>query len=91
MSMQTDVNAIGLAATESIGGRVRVKGILISYAATTGAIELTDGVGGASKFAFVAPAVDGAVYIPVPGEGIRFENSVYAAEVTDCTLTVFYG
>ena len=91
MAMQTDVKALGLTEGEEVSGRWRIKGILIAYTATTGAIELTDGDGGTSVFAFAAPGVDGAVYIPVPGEGILCVSSIFAETVTDSTITVFYG
>lgn len=89
--MQTDVLSSDLGETASIAGRQRLKGLLISYTATTGVVELADGEYGAFKFYFAAPAVSGVVYIPVPGEGILFETGIYCSTLTDCTLTVFYG
>ncbi len=91
MAMQTDVSSSDLGATASIQGRQRLKGLLISYTATTGAVELADGENGPFKFYFTAPPVSGVVYIPVPGEGILFETGIYCSTLTDCTLTVFYG
>lgn len=91
MSMQTDVKAASLAASDEVAQRTRIKGIQISYTATTGAVELTDGDGGSTVFTFAAPGVDGAMYIPVPGEGILCQTSIFAETVTDATLTVFYG
>ena len=90
--MQYDVNAAALLDTDEIDYPARLKGLVISYEAGTGVVELKDGgSSGTSKFIFTAPpTTNGAVNIIIPGEGIRFATSIYAS-VTDATVTVFYG
>jgi len=90
--MQTDVFSEELGSAGSVGGPTRLKAVQISYTGTTGAVEITDGATGALKFSFYAPATgDGSVYMLLPGEGIRFQDTIYGATVTDCTVQVFYG
>ena len=90
--MQTDVKAATLANTGSIGIPTRLKGLVISYTAGTGSVVLKDGgSGGTTRFSFTAPATtNGAINVLIPGEGIRFDTSIYGA-ITDATVTVFYG
>jgi len=90
--MQYDVKASTLANTGSIGYATRLKGLVISYTADTGSVVLKDGgSSGTIRFSFTAPATtNGAVNIIIPGEGIRFDTSIYGA-ITDATVTVFYG
>ena len=90
--MQTDVKASTLANTGSIGIATRLKGLVISYTAGTGSVVLKDGgSSGTTRFSFTAPATtNGAINIIIPGEGIRFDTSIYGA-ITDATVTVFYG
>ena len=90
--MQTDVKASTLADTGSIGYATRLKGLVISYTAGTGSVVLKDGgSSGTTRFSFTAPATtNGAINVIIPGEGIRFDTSIYGA-ITDATVTVFYG
>ena len=90
--MQTDVKASTLANTGSIGYATRLKGLVISYTAGTGSVVLKDGgSSGTTRFSFTAPATtNGAINVVIPGEGIRFDTSIYGA-ITDATVTVFYG
>lgn len=91
MAMQYDVKAMALADGDNVGGPVRLKGAVISYEGG-GTIQLTDGVGGSVVFEFTAPSTtDGAINVIIPGEGIRCFEDLVAADVTDATLTVFYG
>lgn len=89
--MQYDVNAVSLVDSSSIAYPARLKGLVISYAAGAG-VELKDGgFSGTSKFSFTAPASsDGAINIIIPGEGIRFDTSIYAS-ISGATVTAFYG
>ena len=90
--MQTDVKASTLANKGSIGYATRLKGLVISYTAGTGSVVLKDGgSSGTTRFSFTAPATtNGAINVIIPGEGIRFDTSIYGA-ITDATVTVFYG
>lgn len=89
--MQYDVNASALLDSQQINYPARLKGLVISYTAGAG-VEFKDGgISGATKFSFTAPAsTDGAINIVIPGEGIRFDTSIYAS-ISGATVTVFYG
>lgn len=89
MAMQTDVLAAQLGASDSVNMRTRLRGVLITSAAN-GVIDISDGNGGNTKFAFNAVAA-GNVYVAIPGEGILFQNAIYAKTVTNASITVFYG
>ena len=102
MSTQTDVKAVTVstttgsnsgflgigAANPSLG--VRVKGVYSNMTAA-GTVSLNDGgSSGTSRLTLSVPA--SAVYLLLPGEGIRFNNDVYAAFTsTTGSLTVVYG
>lgn len=95
MAMQTDVKSSYRTTDGTIfAGPARVKGILISPAATAGGLVLKDGgSGGAVVFQSTWPANSepSPVNVVVPGQGIRCETDIYA-DVTDLTsITVFYG
>lgn len=88
--MQYDVRCEQPAQGDQIGnGRNRLKGVLITSLAT-GVIDISDGNGGNTKFAFNAVAA-GNVYVAIPGEGILFTNYIYVKTLTNASITVFYG
>ncbi len=89
--MQTDVNAVQVAATASAyAGPTRVKAVTVSYA-SGGTVVLKDGgASGVTQFSFTAPAAAGSEHILFPGEGIKFDTDVYAT-LTGTTIVVFYG
>lgn len=89
MSMQYDVKSAQLAATESVNGRCRLKGILITSTGS-GVIDIKDGNGGNTVFGFNA-VEPGNVYVAIPGEGILCNTGIYANTVTASSITVFYG
>lgn len=94
MAMQYDVLS-GVAATNAsttvVAGRARVKGLVITYAAS-GTLTIKDGgSGGATVFSFTAPAEPGSVNILVPGEGILCETDVYVTCTNGTLASVFYG
>lgn len=94
MTMQTDVQSAYLDATGSVyAQRTRVRGVYVYCGASAGVLELTDGSGGASRFKIATPAAATAnpIYIPFPGEGTLFQNSVYATLTNVGATTVFYG
>lgn len=89
MGMQYDVKSAQLATDESVSGRVRIKGILITSLAT-GVVDIKDGDGGNTVFGFNAVAA-GNVYVAIPGEGVLCENGIYMNAATNASVTVFYG
>ena len=95
MGMQADVKSTYRINDGAIyGAPARIKGILVSPAATAGSLVLKDGgAGGTAVFETSWPAntSPSPFNIVVPGQGIRCEVSIYA-DVTDLTsITVFYG
>jgi hypothetical protein len=95
MGMQTDVKSAAIAAGQvdaaAFAGPARVKGIVVSIPVAGGTLTIKDGVGGTTKFSFVAPAVAQTLNIVIPGEGIRCERSVNVTTAAGMTATVFYG
>jgi hypothetical protein len=89
MSMQYDVKSAQLDDTESVSGRNRIKGILITSLAN-GVVDIKDGNGGNTVFGFNAVAA-GNVYVAVPGEGILCQTSIYMNTASNASVTVFYG
>ena len=93
MAMQTDVKSAAAAAnatTTIFAGPARIKGVSISF--STGAtVVLNDGTGGTARFSFTAPAAAGAIYILMPGEGIRCDTNISAVVSATTTAVVFYG
>lgn len=93
MTMQTDV----LSATRTtdgtlVAGPARIKGILLTTTTTAGSVVLKDGgASGTARVTLNTPAVAEMFNALLPGEGIRFNTSVYV-DVTDVSsVTVFYG
>jgi hypothetical protein len=93
MTMQTDV----LSATRTtdgtlVAGPARIKGILLTTTSTAGSVVLKDGgASGTTRVTLNTPAVAEMFNALLPGEGIRFNTSVYV-DVTDVSsVTVFYG
>ena len=94
MAMQYDVLA-GVAATNTsttvADGRVRVKGLVITFAAA-GTLTIKDGgSSGTTVYSFTAPSDPGCVNILIPGEGILCEANVYVTCSNGTLATVFYG
>ena len=95
MGMQTDVKSTYRINDGTIfGAPARIKGILISPAATAGSLILKDGGSGGDvvfQSSWPASTEPSPFNIVVPGQGIRCETDIYA-DVTDLTsITVFYG
>ena len=95
--MQTDVNSTHLNTSGSIfAGPARLKGFVIVGAASTAAsITFKDGgSGGTTKVEFdvVSNSNPNAVYILIPGEGVKFDTNIYFSTSAAITgVTAFYG
>lgn len=91
MGMQTDVQAVSVASTNTAyAGRTRVRGLVISYA-SGGTVVLKDGgASGTTMFSFTAPAAAGSINVVIPGEGILFRTDVHAT-LSSATIVAFYG
>ena len=91
MSVQFDVKGAEKTTSGSVfAGPARVKAITISYA-SGGTVVLKDGgSGGTTLWSFTAPAAAGSLNVLLPGDGIKFNTSVYAT-LSSATATVIYG
>lgn len=93
--MQTDVKAKSLTASGSVfGGPARVKGIVVTCASTASSLTLKDGgSSGTTVMTITTPAAAGIQNILIPGEGVKFDTSIYAtfADANVTSTTVFYG
>ena len=93
--MQTDVKAKSLTASGSVfGGPARVKGIVVTCADTASSLVLKDGgSSGTTVMTITTPAAAGIQNILIPGEGVKFNTSIYAtfADANVTSTTVFYG
>ena len=95
--MQTDVKSTHLNASGSVfGGPARLKGfVVVGAASTAAAITFKDGgSGGTTKVEFdiVSNTNPNAVYILIPGEGVKFDTSIYFTTSASITgVTAFYG
>lgn len=96
MTMQTDVKSafITSGGANVYAGPARVKGVFIN-ASGAATVEFTDGgTTGTSLLKFTVPASATAnpVFIPIPGEGVKFTTSIYANTASGVnSVTVFYG
>lgn len=93
--IQYDVKSTAIAAAQTdaavFAGAARIKGMVVSVPVAGGTLTLKNGAAGSTAFSFVAPAAAQAIYIGVPGDGIRCGNGIYATTPAGMTVTVFYG
>ena len=92
MGMQTDVQAVSLAASGAVTDtRTRVRGLVIEPGASAGSLILKDGgSGGTTKFTINTPAAGQPFSVLIPGEGVLFTTDAYAT-LSNAKVTVFYG
>lgn len=92
MTMQSDVNAISLAASGTVyGGRTRVRGLVIEPGAVAGSVVLKDGgASGTTIMTINTTAASATFTVTIPGEGVLFSTSAYAT-LSNAKVTVFYG
>ena len=91
--MQTDVkSAYASGAGDVQTGRTRLKGVVIVPGATDGAVNITNGSGGASLFQINTKGGTAAYSITFPGEGIVSTVGLYVTTLSNCPCVVmFYG
>ena len=95
--MQTDVKSTHLNISGSIfDGPARLKGfVVVGAASTASTITFKDGgSGGTTKVEFdiVSNTNPNAVYILIPGEGVKFDTNIYFTTSAAITgVTAFYG
>lgn len=90
---QTDVLAATVTATGSVvTGRQRVKGVYLISGASAGSVVLRNGgASGATQLELATPAGVTEIYVPIPDQGVLFQNGVHATLTNVSSLTVFYG
>lgn len=93
--MQTDVSSAYITSSGAAAytGRIRLKGIYLN-ASGAATVVLSDASGGPTLFKIDSPAsaTNNPIFIPIPGEGILFQTSIYVTTLTGVnSITVFYG
>jgi hypothetical protein len=95
--MQTDIKSIHTGGTQTnqalITGRVRVKSVIITGAASAGMARFLDASGGNILLELDTGSNSNMTNVLLPGEGILFPNGVWYTSVTTAPLgiTVCYG
>ena len=94
--MQTDVKSNHLNASGMLfNGPTRLKGFAaVGVASSAGTVIFKDGgSGGATvcEYDIVSNTNPNAVYMLIPGEGIKCQTSLYAVLTNVTGLTAFYG
>jgi len=92
--MQTDVKSAHLTASGSIfGGPARLKSISYRGNGSNGSILFKNG--GATGTTLIELDVGTSdsftIYTLLPGEGVRFDTSIYASLTNVSAITCFYG
>ena len=92
MTMQTDIQAVSLAASGSAyADRTRVRGALVEPGASAGSVVFKDGGSGGTTVFTVNTMANGEPFsVVIPANGVLFETNVYVA-LTNAKVTVFYG
>ena len=94
--MQTDVKATHLDANGTIyASTTRVKGYSVSPGATAGEIMFYDTASntatGTVRLTLNISTNQALDSLAIPGEGIKFDNGVYATLPANAHITVYYG
>lgn len=93
---QFSAQATASAQLAARGTRCMLRGFYVRGAATAGtAVFLTGGSGGTALCTINTPAISTAgalagIYIPIPGEGIMFNDGIYCTLTTADAVTIFY-
>ena len=92
MAMQTDVQAISLAASGDISAYpTRVRGLVIEPGGTTGSVIIKDGGSSGTTLFTINTLANGETFnVVIPAQGVRCETSAYAT-LSNAKVTVFYG
>lgn len=101
MTMQYDVKASKpltstgsfVDQTDTNIGRTRIKGVYLVAGAGLGSVAIADGSGGQLLITLNTPVNTnaGALYIPLPGEGILFQTGPYGTVVNTASTVLIYG
>ena len=94
MGMQTDVLATHLTASGTVSGnRNRLKAVSYRGNGLDGSLVFKDGsASGTTLLELDVGTSDSfTIYVILPGEGILFQNSIYAALTNVAAITAFYG
>ena len=94
MGMQTDVLATHLTASGTVSGnRNRLKAVSYRGNGLDGSLVFKDGsASGTTLLELDVGTSDSfTIYVILPGEGILFQNNIYAALTNVAAITAFYG
>jgi hypothetical protein len=94
MGMQTDVLATHLTASGTVSAnRNRLKAVSYRGNGLDGSLIFKDGgVSGTTLLELDVGTSDSfTIYVILPGEGILFQNNIYAALTNVSAITAFYG
>lgn len=91
--MQTDVKAASNTASATFfDGPTRVRGLVLTTNGSLGSAVLSDGGSSGTVRLTINTGGDARVEnVVIPGEGVRFDTSVYVALTNVTAATVFYG
>jgi hypothetical protein len=95
--MQTDVKSVHTGGTQTnqalVSGRVRLKSVVITGAATAGMARFLDASGGNILLELDTGSNSNMTNVILPGEGIVFPNGIWYTSVATAPLgiTVCYG
>lgn len=92
MAMQTDVQAISLAASGDISAYpTRVRGLVVEPGASAGSVIIKDGGSSGTTLFTINTIAGGETFnVFIPSQGVRCETSAYAT-LSNAKVTVFYG
>jgi hypothetical protein len=97
MSMQTDVKSAHTGGAQTnqalVSGRVRLKSVVITGAATAGMARFLDASGGQILVELDTGSNSNMTNVIFPGEGVLFPNGIWYTAVATAPLgiTIFYG
>lgn len=92
MGMQTDVQALSLAASGAVtDARVRIRGLVIEPGSSTGSVIIKDGGSSGTTLFTINTVANGETFsILIPAEGVLCSTSAYAT-LSNAKVTVFYA
>ena len=94
MSMQTDILATHLTASGTVSGnRNRLKAVSYRGNGLDGSLVFKNGGASGTTLLELDVGVSDSftIYVILPGEGILFQNNIYAALTNVSAITAFYG
>lgn len=92
MAFMSDIQSTWLDASGDVfTGRTRIKAVYVSPDTGVGAVEITDGMSGATLYKIDVPAGSSAIYMNLPEDGILFKNGAYGVLTNVISATFFWA